>query len=68
MYKFLQACVCIPEDDSYTLYCSTQWVNGCQFAVASVLGIQDNQCVCNSLTYYGNHIVYVYIHTYFLIE
>ncbi|XP_065894835.1 uncharacterized protein [Dysidea avara] len=38
-----QACVCIPEDDSYTVYSSTQWVNGCQFAVATVLGIQDNQ-------------------------
>jgi len=45
MEHLLQVCVCIPEDDSYTVYCSTQWVNGCQFAVASVLGIQDNQYV-----------------------
>jgi len=45
IFYSLQACVCIPEDDSYTVYSSTQWINGCQNAVATVLGVQDNRYV-----------------------
>ncbi|XP_065883616.1 xanthine dehydrogenase-like isoform X2 [Dysidea avara] len=37
-----QTSLCIPEDDSYTVYSSTQWPDACQVAVSDVLGIQNN--------------------------
>ena len=34
-----QVALCIPEDDSYTVHCGTQWTSSTQFAVAAILGI-----------------------------
>ena len=42
-YHGLQTSLCIPEDDSYTVYSSTQWPDACQLAVSNVLGIPNNK-------------------------
>ena len=42
-YHGLQTSLCIPEDDSYTVYSSTQWPDACQVAVSNVLGIPNNK-------------------------
>lgn len=36
------ACLCVPEEEGYTVYSSTQWTANVQTAVAGVLGIPNN--------------------------
>ena len=36
------ACLCVPEEEGYTVYSSTQWTSNVQTAVAGVLGIPNN--------------------------
>ena len=46
----MQTAIAIPEDDNgYTVYSSTQWVQQVQFAVAGVLGISNNKYKRNNL-------------------
>ena len=37
------ACLCVPTEDGYTVYSSTQWTANVQTAVAGVLGITNNR-------------------------
>ena len=37
------ACLCVPEEEGYTVYSSTQWTSNVQTAVAGVLGIPNNK-------------------------
>ena len=37
------ACLCVPTEDGYTVYSSTQWTANVQKAVAGVLGISNNR-------------------------
>ena len=39
------ACLCVPEEEGYTVYSSTQWTANVQTAVAGVLGIPNNTLV-----------------------
>lgn len=36
-------CLCVPEEEGYTVYSSTQWTANVQTAVAGVLGIPNNK-------------------------
>ena len=36
----------IPEEDGYTVYPSTQWIQVAQAAVSMILGIPASRCVC----------------------
>ena len=37
------ACLCVPTEDGYTVYSSTQWTANVQTAVAGILGITNNR-------------------------
>ena len=37
------ACLCVPLEDGYSVYSSTQWTSNVQTAVAGVLGIPVNR-------------------------
>ena len=39
------ACLCVPTEDGYTVYSSTQWTANVQTAVAGVLGITNNRYI-----------------------
>ena len=38
----LQTSLCVPVDDGYTVYSSTQWPQLTQIAVATLLGVSSN--------------------------